>query len=452
MKITNLKTFFFFVCFLFSLTASSSLYNCPSNQCTTDSGNLLKPTIMLSLGSNTRIYGVIQIDLTQSPNNISCVTDDLVQNGYKPANYTAPCTIGAGNFSIYVTDSNHTTLDSTGGSTISPTNNGSLVSSPGTSPTSTNYVPYVGGLQYVNGYYCRGATYTCLSGYQPAKNAIVIANTVATTVSSSSSTDAPCSSSASGQINTSSTTIETSPDSCVPSDGTVMYTVSNKLSDRQIPLYNSQASSQVLDPSTYYNPSEQIVSTQSSVTSTNTYIGSQDPSNGQYYVNSYCTGSTSYSCAPQSTCTVSLSNPCPAVCTCYTTTSTSTSSASQCSISGCDTVFMQNSSSEVSTPTGYSGSNGTLEAGTSSTSADGSTIFTPTYGQRPANPMELGLCLPLPQPQCTAINYTSANDSGVQNDGYANWPATEVLATATGTCAAGATPNTNGRAPTRVCS
>ncbi len=329
-----------------------------------------QPRISVAVGTPEKngIIGVDTLIPLTTPNAAAgsvmaptafCVTDDITRNGTSTSNQ-APCHIYASNFGAYITDGNNNTPDSTIDGTITPTIlNGT----------------YTGGLQYVKGAYCRGATKICLTGYSNPTQKVVAK-------------------------------IISIPNPNDPKKPSLV--VSNKISDRIIPPANATLP---LDPSTLFNPDINYYSTGTKTVTTWVY-GFKDPTSGQYFENNTCS-SNGISCTATSS-----SNPSPTQCTCTNQTNTTPIS---CTIDGCEWAFISSTTVKNKAYTGYT---------------DGKKIWLLNdgngYGERPLNSIEQGLCGDIPPPTCASIT-----SPGV-NDGNATWQTTAVGNIATGTCISGA--------------
>jgi hypothetical protein len=359
-----------------------SITPCPTSTSCGYSGQDIstQPRMSISLGSpaKTAIMG-IDTTIINPEDNTSflaptafCAQDDIVTSGNSSSNQ-APCYIYGSQFTAYITDADNQTPATSSNGTITPNIGGA---------------EYVGGIQYSQGVYCRGATKLCLSGYNnPGK--VVVAKIIELTNSDT---------------------------------GTTELVVSDKISDRVIP---ASSASLPLNPNTLFNKETGYITGSTQIT--RLAYGFQQSPGGEYYENSACT-SNGRSCIASS-----VSYPTSTICTCpdYTTTPTSTYS---CTIQGCEYAFeVSDGGTKTTSYTGYTdGFNQYLLS-------DGN-----GYGERPLNPLEQGLCTDITQPTCPAIT------SPGTNDGLATWPKTDSGLTATGTCLGG-TETADGNAPTRQC-
>ena len=459
------------------------------------------PRIMFSIGQTTPKTGVIEVDTAipytgsysptyQNP-TASCVVDDVSASNSSSGKITYSgrnCSLyGYNVFTAYVTDIYNQTQKNL--------NSSNQNISPSYATVNLNNA----GAQFANGFYCRGATQICLDGYSdPTK--IVVAKVIANNLYSSSG-------STSGTMATYNASNITS-DRVIPPynssnpneiltrffDPTTQYQKTSQSQSRvAIGTYDStnklyiENSYCTADVNNYCQangtPSlDAPVSTtcicrgtsgnctingcdQAFVTyQTNNPIEIGQYVNGSYSKNSYCTQSSDYSC--QAPCIAtgncpSPFNPTNASCKCYQNCDNNCkpgtlTSSGYCTISGCEYAFQPSYSSSFTSSSYFVSSSGKsypISGSAScpnqySTSSGGS-----CYQTREANPIELGLCSPIPQPSCPQINYENASDSGAAKDGYANWP-NIVLGSAnlnvTGTCITGTTQSRSGP-PTRSC-
>jgi hypothetical protein len=465
--------------------------SCPNNnscEYTSSQDPTTQMRIKASLGNPAK-QTIIAVDLIDADGNAQsptpfCYKDDNTSHG-NATNNEIPCTLYASKvFSAYITDDNNRTTDTAG--------------SDGSIAGNYNGAQYIGGLEYVRNMYCRGATKICLSGY-PSQNKRVVAKLITGTTTDASGNTVP-QSVVSNNID----------DRVIPpsTPGTITSFYNPDInswlstsSNTRIGIgsydpasgnyyensYCNSGNNSCVDPGTGNYPATPVCTCAASATQPLCMQGCEWAflDNGSPAIGTYNSTSESYIANPScsntlnKTCSANLTTyPSPTTCICsnpesvpptsnicisasdstssdtkYTCTDNSTSPSStttctnascnlssSCSVNGCDQAF------QITT----TGTSNIINRGyTDGTNYYTNDVSAPTaYGDRDANPIELGLCANIVQPSCSALNFTSMSDA--INDGYANWNITTVHDQATGTCLTGAKIGPNGP-PTRTC-
>jgi hypothetical protein len=378
---------------------------------------------------------IIGIDLPDSgPPTPFCVLDNYYSNETtKNDENEAMCTVyKAKIFSSSLTDDDNFQINSDPDGTVTPY-----------SGTET----YTGGIQYVDNIYCRGATQICLTGL--TSNKTVVARNIP---------------------------IE-------GEDDTSKYPISENLSDRVIPPAPDPNVGETypLNDKDLYDSTIHWDTTSYTQSTSNIYYGymvnnendPDDPMNGTYLSEAYCTSGSSSS-ANNILCETSLSDsdipnidsetPSDEItCTCSNETGVvvddcSTSSDPECeptySDDGeydctndlCQFVWKETSSNTTDEFIGYKYTD---------YSVNPTVVYhypKEEYGVRPLSSMELNQCVEAAQPFCDEVISTS----GTEENGYASWPQTYVdVETNYTACVEGRQPRQDGNGndiiPTRYC-
>ncbi len=339
-----------------------------------------QPRISFNVGNPSQ-RGIIGVDLaltdgSNPPNTLAptpfCVLDDKATTGAGTnTSNPVPCQVyQARLFSAYVTDSYNKTPDtsSSGDGTITPYSAGD---------------PYTGGVQYVKGVYCRGATRICLDGYSaPYKQ--VVAKILYTTTDT----------------------------------GAVTAVISNDVRDRIIPPYvegqEALGTTPVFDENVNYWYDE--------VTTTRVAFGYKN-SSGIYLENAACAATPdTYNCTYTTAPTSTVAS--PVTCKCSNTTTNNY----DCSNQNCEWAFLVNNDTMS---TSYRGYTYTDSKGVTTNYALKDANERLQYDKRPLNPIEIGTCVATQVPYCAAIDESAG---GTSANGYASWGQTSVNDTVTGTC------------------
>lgn len=376
-----------------------------------------QPRINFDVGNPAK-SGIIGIDIpTDTSTKTFCVIDDYHTTAATESSdeNTDPCTVyKAKLFSAYLTDDNNYELTSDDDGTVTPAPD---------AETGT----YTGGMQYVNNIYCRGATKICLTGYSSPKT--VISKIVPLTI-----------------------------------NGVTTNVASNLISDRVIPPPPAEGEEETypLPDEILYNPTDNDWYTTSSQPVTNTYFGymtadpDADPNDPNSYIpQSYCTTGEESS-ADYIMCTANGAIPDIATespsndisCTC----SNSTQSSYSCTNSQCQLVWNSTTTSDTNTLSGYQYTD----------PATGTTTYysIDQYMKRSLNVMELAQCTDAAKPFCDAITGETVDSPTAEDNGYANWPQTNVdEETEYASCVEGTQPQQDRRSdgttvdliPTRYC-
>ncbi len=403
-----------------------------------------QPRIDFDVGTPAK-SGIIGIDIpNDSSTKTFCVMDDYYtapETKSEEENYdnTAPCTVyKAKIFSAYLTDDNNYELTADDDGTVTPDPD---------PETGT----YTGGMQYVNHVYCRGATKICLTGYSSAKQ--VISKIVPLTTYDSNG------------------------------NATTTNVASNLISDRVIPPPPADGEEETypLPDEILYDPTDHDWITNTSQPVTNTYFGylsgdpETDPNDPDSYIpQSYCnTGeeeSADYIMCTANGAIPDIDTDTPSgdiSCTCYNETGRTTDcdqndsectenysddGSYSCTNSQCQYVWSKTTSSDTQTLDGYKYYDPTTDT----------TTYYPIdqYMKRALNVMELAQCVDAAKPFCDAITGETVDSATAEDNGYANWPQTNVdEETQYSSCVEGTQPQQDRRSdgtsvdliPTRYC-